>query len=39
VVGQKEQYDMLELLLLDDGSKSYKTFMKNIGYIEIVCAV
>eukprot|EP00292_Cryptomonas_paramecium_P015202 CAMPEP_0113662100 /NCGR_PEP_ID=MMETSP0038_2-20120614/375_1 /TAXON_ID=2898 /ORGANISM="Cryptomonas paramecium" /LENGTH=136 /DNA_ID=CAMNT_0000576931 /DNA_START=127 /DNA_END=537 /DNA_ORIENTATION=+ /assembly_acc=CAM_ASM_000170 len=31
--------DMLDLLLLDDGSSSYQILMKNIGYSEIICAL
>lgn len=37
--GQEEKLPMLELLLLDDGSATYKTFMKNVGLLEITCAV
>ena len=35
---QEEFLPMLELLLLDDSSGSYQTFMKNIGFIEIFAA-
>jgi hypothetical protein len=37
--GQEEKLPMLELLLLDDGSGTYKKFMTNVGGMEITCAV
>jgi len=37
--GAEAQLPTLESLLLDDGSATYKVLMRNIGFIEVVCAV
>uniref|UniRef100_A0A7S0NDN1 Transmembrane protein 35A n=1 Tax=Hanusia phi TaxID=3032 RepID=A0A7S0NDN1_9CRYP len=38
-VKQDQYHELIQKNLLDDGSGSYKLFMTNLGYVEVVCAI